>query len=306
MQGIFNNCVNLTSLDLSSFYTSNTNNMDNLFYNCHSLTSLDLSNFDTHNIKSMKEMYYNCKNLKYLNISNFDTSSVENMESMFSSCNSLTSIDISSFNTSKVKTFYSMFYDCNELIILNISNFNTPSLTNISKMFSNSQKLEYINFQKYNETNILSVDGILDGLPENIVICLDKNNEIDKFKFELNKKLCPSIYCFNDWKEKQKKIIYENSTGADNFNNSKYENNGTYYSDCPKGADFSIPEIEIYSLEYLFDNISNINNEDVYQKIINDILQEYTFSKGKKIIIKGENNFVYQITTTKNDKNTFN
>ena len=35
-------------------------------------------------------------------------------------------------------------------------------------------------------------------------------------------------------------------------------------------------------------------------------MQEYTFSKGKKIIIKGENNFVYQITTTKNDKNTFN
>ena len=59
-------------------------------------------------------------------------------------------------------------------------------------------------------------------------------------------------------------------------------------------------------MEYLFDNISNVNNEDVYQKIINDILQEYTFSKGKKIIIKGENNFVYQITTTKNDKNTFN
>ena len=58
--------------------------------------------------------------------------------------------------------------------------------------------------------------------------------------------------------------------------------------------------------QYPFNNISIINNEEIYQKVINEILKNYSASEGKELLIKGEDNFVYQITTTDNDKNTLN
>ena len=42
---MFVNCFSLTSLNLSSFNTSNVTDMADMFNGCYSLTSLDLSNF---------------------------------------------------------------------------------------------------------------------------------------------------------------------------------------------------------------------------------------------------------------------
>ena len=78
-----------TTLDLSSFNTSNVTDMRNMFYQCYSLTTLDLSNFDTSNVDYMNAMFSTCKALTTLDLSNFDTSNVTNTTSMFSSCNSL-------------------------------------------------------------------------------------------------------------------------------------------------------------------------------------------------------------------------
>ena len=59
---MFYHCSNhLTSLDLSSFNTSNVKDMSSMFYGYNSLTSLDLSSFDTSNVKNMTAMFYGCK-----------------------------------------------------------------------------------------------------------------------------------------------------------------------------------------------------------------------------------------------------
>ena len=47
---MFQNCISLTNLDLSSFDTSNVTDMDYMFHGCSSLTNLDLSSFDTSNV----------------------------------------------------------------------------------------------------------------------------------------------------------------------------------------------------------------------------------------------------------------
>ena len=49
MDLMFYRCLNLTSLDLSNFDTSNIIDMDGMFAHCSSLVSLDLSNFNTSN-----------------------------------------------------------------------------------------------------------------------------------------------------------------------------------------------------------------------------------------------------------------
>lgn len=52
-----------------NFDTSKVTNMEGLFNGCIKLTSLDLSNFDTLNVTTMKEMFSRCSKLVDLNIS---------------------------------------------------------------------------------------------------------------------------------------------------------------------------------------------------------------------------------------------
>lgn len=49
-----------------------------------------------------------------------------------------------------------------------------------------------------------------------------------------------------------------------------------------------------------------LNNEDLYTQIQNYILIEYSNSNEKNIIVKGESDFIYQITTSENEKRLMN
>ena len=44
-----------------------------MFENCYELTSIDLSNFDTRNILSFQDIFRNNKKLNYVDISSFNT-----------------------------------------------------------------------------------------------------------------------------------------------------------------------------------------------------------------------------------------
>ena len=94
MNGMFSNCSSLTSLDLSSFDTSNVTDMSNIFSNCSSLINLDLSDFDTSKVTDMSDMFSNCSSLTSLDLSSFDTLKVTKMSDMFSNCSSLANLDI--------------------------------------------------------------------------------------------------------------------------------------------------------------------------------------------------------------------
>ena len=409
MYAMIHNCQQLASVDVSSFDVSSVEDLTHMFSYCLSLNSLDLSNFTPSNAKMMSNMFNNCQKLNYLDLSNFDTSSVEIMDTMFANCYSLASLDLSSFNTENVKTFKYMFYDCNELKEIKLSNFNTNSLEDLSYMFFGNEKLEYIDLENYNEYKELLINQLLDYLPDNIVVCVKEDKNIIKFLNELYTKRCPTIYCGEDWKSKQKKYVYGNNNScADDCNEFKYENNNTCYSFCPEGVDFCIPEVEnaettnnldivaetsinVYSpsthindvkmssiiesglkesdkiteiietsniiqeefditshiisdtqrditnrVSYqilvqtsgynilstniledniesdsdnnnnIFYNISGKNNEEIYQEIISNILEEYTCSDGEDKIIKGNDNYIYQFTTPENEKDYLN
>ena len=60
---MFQKCNSLTSLDLSSFDTSNVTYMNWMFSWCSSLTSLNLSRFDASAVAGMYSMFYGCDNL---------------------------------------------------------------------------------------------------------------------------------------------------------------------------------------------------------------------------------------------------
>ena len=156
---LFAYCMNLTTLDVSNFDTSNVMYMQEMFYYCRSLTTLDVSNFDTSKVTNIADMFNSCQNLTTLNLSNFNTINVTSMSNMFYGCNSLTSLDLSNFNTSNLTQMAYMFYDCRNLTTLDLSNFNTSKVYYIVSMFSNCNSLttvKVINCDESTKNKILT------------------------------------------------------------------------------------------------------------------------------------------------------
>ena len=143
MTSMFDNCQNLSSLNLSKFNTENVTNMSYMFDNCQNLSSLDLSKFNTAKVTNMYAMFDNCQNLSSLDLSKFNTANVTDMSWMFSDCQ-LSSLDLSNFNTEKVREMYNMFSFCQKLSSLNLTNFNTEKVTNMDYMFNGCSDLTTI------------------------------------------------------------------------------------------------------------------------------------------------------------------
>ena len=187
MAYMFNDCNNLTSLDLSSFNTSKVTNMNNMFQGCNGLTELDVSKFDTSKVTNMNNMFSNCNGLTSLNLSNFDTSKVTNMNNMFQSCSGLTLLDLSSFNTTNVTSMTYMFYYCSGLTSLDLSRFDTSNTTNMNSMFAYCGGLTSLDLSKWDTSNVTNMSQMFKdcGKLKKIKMVGCKQPTIDKIKAQL-------------------------------------------------------------------------------------------------------------------------
>ena len=127
MSHMFQSCIKLTNLDLSSFDTSKVTNMGEMFSGSTRLTILDVSNFDTSQITDMSYMFENCSGLTSLDVSNFDTSNVTNMSYMFKKCSSLTSLDFRKATFDKVTSYNNMFNNTSSTINIITKDATTKS-----------------------------------------------------------------------------------------------------------------------------------------------------------------------------------
>ena len=178
MQATFMNS-NATSIDLSSFDTSNVTDMSGMFRSA-AATSLDLSNFDTRNVTIMAAMF-EFSQATNLDLSNFDTSNVTNMRYMFGNSQA-TSLDLSSFDTRNVTTMEGMFAH-SSVISLDLSSFDTRNVTNMADMFSESQatSLDLSSFDTSNVTNMEWMFGNCDVAKVYVSNLWNTNNVTDYF-----------------------------------------------------------------------------------------------------------------------------
>ena len=168
MLGMFWDCKNLTSLDLSSFNTAKVTDMYHMFYYCSKLTSLDLSSFNTSNVTIMSHMFSGCENLTSLDLSSFNTANVTDMGFMFSECENLTSLDLSSFNTANVTNMKNMFENCDELKTITVgSTWSTEAVTISTDMFANCFKIEGGAGTTYSSSHTDASYAHIDGGPSN-------------------------------------------------------------------------------------------------------------------------------------------
>lgn len=139
---LFQQCQALKSIEgLELLDTSLTSSMSNMFSSCDNLTSLDLSSFNTSNVVETTDMFAFCYKLASVNLSSFNTTQITRMDGMFSMCKSLTSLDLSSFNTQNVRYMYNMFYGCSGLTSLDLTNFDTFKVTDMESMFESCSNL---------------------------------------------------------------------------------------------------------------------------------------------------------------------
>ena len=210
MADMFVGCSRLTSINLSNLNTAKVKQMFKMFYGCSELTSLDLSSFDTSNVIEMHTMFKNCRKLTSLDLSNFDTSKCENMGFMFSGCSGLTSLDLSNFVTSTFTHIHYMFEGCSELTSLNLANFESSNIHEMQNMFSGCSKLAYINLKNYLQNNLVDSysSNIFYNVPDNIVVCLNENNDL--MKQQILQKNCYTLDCSDAWQINQKRKLKKN------------------------------------------------------------------------------------------------
>ena len=183
MRCMFQRCLNLKRLDLSSFNTSNVTDMSYMFWWNASLEEINLSSFNTEKVTTMAGMFHNCGHLKELDLSSFNTKNVTDMSRMFNVSNDdpnglryglIKRIIMPNFDFSSVTDmiwFADTLPDCSMEFTLNLpDNFNTSRFTGmfgstatesdakiiINYISSNERFVDYIIANKYPiEANII-------------------------------------------------------------------------------------------------------------------------------------------------------
>lgn len=163
----FYGCTNLTNIEgIENLNTSYVKNMSGMFDQCSNLETLDLSHFNTEKVENMSNMFNGCTKLHDLNISSFNTENVTSMNQMFSNCSSLDSLDLSHFNAEGVNYhgLYAMFSGCSSLKFLDVSNFpaNRPRMQ-LDAMFKGCSSLQTLDLSSFSTGLANSVTDMFDG-----------------------------------------------------------------------------------------------------------------------------------------------
>ena len=139
----FHHCTNLATIEgIENLNTENVTNMHGMFFNCPNLSSLDLTNFSTGNVTDMNAMFGDCHKLSSLDLTSFNTANVTNMYMMFISCQNLSSLDLTSFNTANVTEMNFMFQDCSALTTIYASEMFVTDQVEGYDMFKNCTNLK--------------------------------------------------------------------------------------------------------------------------------------------------------------------
>ena len=144
---MFEDCVNLTSVDISQLDTSLSTNLSAMFRGCSSLKSIDLSKMNTSKATQISAMFADCSSLETLDLSNFDTSNVTAMSSLFSYAKNLKHIQFGEkFTTAKVTRSPYMFEGCYAIEELDLSSFAMPVNNEMKGMFEFCRNLKKLTF----------------------------------------------------------------------------------------------------------------------------------------------------------------
>ena len=181
MRYMFANCQNLTTIDgIDNLQTPKVTNMSFMFAGCSKLANLNLLSFNTANTSQVESMFQDCENLQNIKFSpDFTIAKVDDISRMFSGCSSLTALDLSKFNTSQVKKMIWTFKDCSSLTKLDLSSFDTSNVIDMNGMFNNCSNLKELDLRSFVIDPNIDKGYMLDGLDKLNTLKLGKSTYIN-------------------------------------------------------------------------------------------------------------------------------
>ena len=330
MEWMFAKCYALKSIIFSeNFITANVTTMGYMFLSCHSLVSLDLSTFDISKVTDIKEMFNNCKNLKYLDIPHFSSSNITSILYTFRNLSSLIYLNINSLeindNTETEESFD--LINPNVIICSNESRMkNYLSSNNLTKnlinncsdiCFKKNIKLDIVNneciFECKNNGYNYSYNNICYKECPNGTICNEEGNiqeiyfEESEYNIEYNSEY--NIEYNSEYNNVYNRIL-STSFSIDNQDTTLNEITDTIHNfrDIIVSTSLNYQKSLTNNIQYYnkYDSTLKIveitrNNEDIFQELINNVINNYDISKGEEIIYQGDDNHVFHITNSRNE-----
>ena len=137
----FDNLDTSNVVDFGNGRSGSSGSYGGMFTDCKNLSSLDLSTLDLSNATYMAGMFSGCKSLNYIKLTGLNVEKVENMSSLFSDCSSLTELDLSSFETPNLQYTDYMFKGCTSLQIINLSSLDMRNITPDTGGYANTYEM---------------------------------------------------------------------------------------------------------------------------------------------------------------------
>ena len=281
-------------LGMENWSTGRVTNMKAIFNQCANLTSINISSFDTGEVTDMSYMFNNCSKLTSLDLSSFNTSKVTNMERMFSLCSSLTSLDLSSFNTSKVTSMEHMFISCSKLSSLDLSNFDMSKTTNAKAMLQGVGFKNIIMSNNYIKLDIFMFNH-------------NSSYNQESFTISKSVKTVGNSHIFYDFGNTnfKKFIVEEGSTTLKTIDDLLYTYDGTKLLSIPNGKTFTdntyvMPDSVTTLNTMCFNRTQKIDKVVISDNLVIDRYYDDT-SSGDSDPVKGNrlNTGIYVYTSVK-------
>ena len=328
---MFNTCIRLKYIDFSNFHPISINKMQVMFQDLSSLVYLNIPSLEKYSYSNMNSTFNNSNNNR-LKVCAKQT----NMKDYLSSKSITNNCEHTCFKQNiKIK------YDKNDCITsckeigytheyLNICYNQCPEYTHAIKTENDNDVL--ICLDKKPKGYYLDTDGFYKECYESCKLCDGKGDEIahncttckpDYYFFDDSYyknncyKKCPSYYYYDDNYRyhcaDNCSVIYYNliinsNKCIDNCEKEsiyKYEYDKICYEECHNGINSEKEGICLDSNIYQYINTTNNeiigDNEEIFQRIKEKSLYNYNISNREEMIIKGKDNYYFQITNINND-----
>ncbi len=180
---MFQDCTNLTKVNLSKLKAANAKTMQYMFQGCTNLEEVILSSHDfgaTSN--SFRSMFQGCEKLKKIDLSTMTNNGyVWEMMDMFNGCTNLEEVILNNSNfvtrasgtpdtwgsiTTGSVQMQRMFKDCDNLKKVDMSNitiYGRDNWTQVSGMFKDNTSLEEVKFKNTKFTNVTDFSSMFQG-----------------------------------------------------------------------------------------------------------------------------------------------
>ena len=300
--------------------------MNSMFYNCKGLEEIHLSSFDTSSLKNGINMFKDCVNVQYIDFEKYDERNNQYVISVVDSLDKIVenivicikeNINIVTNLKDEIDKKLCPTIDCSGdwrahqkkiIPILNICALNCSGFKYEYNHRCYSTCPEGVDFCSPEDdisTNIISINK-----QEEQNISPSTNSISTNNKEEQN--ISPSTN-----KESFSSILTKNDQISTHIPNINVEEDRTTESIKEVNSLTSVPIIDkssshILDSSYYLDNTEKINvaiynitgqsNEEIYLKIISDLIFKFVSSKESDIVIEGIENYLYQMITSEKER----